>query len=109
MSDSGGTVTVEKEAVVPDEFVLHQSHPNPFNPSTTITFGVPEASEVTLAIYNLRGQLIRILHTGFIAAGRHSVVWNGTDFDGDKVASGVYVYRLETEGFVMNKKLILVK
>jgi len=83
--------------------------PRPINPSTTISFGVPEASEVTLAIYNLRGQLIQTLHSGFIAAGWHSVVWNGTDFRGAKVASGVYVYRLESKGFVLSKKLAFMK
>ncbi|MCH8875056.1 T9SS type A sorting domain-containing protein [candidate division KSB1 bacterium] len=88
---------------------MEQNYPNPFNPSTTITFAVPEASEVTLAIYNLRGQLIQTLHSGPIAAGQHSVVWNGNDSRGVKVASGVYVYRLEAKGFALSKKLVLMK
>jgi len=94
---------------VPTEFGLEQNYPNPFNPSTTISFGVPEASEVTLAIYNLRGQLIQTLHSGFIAAGQHSVVWNGNDSRGVKVASGVCVYRLESKGVALSKKLMLMK
>ena len=94
---------------IPTEFELSQNYPNPFNPSTTITFAVPEASEVKLAIYNLRGQLIQTLHSGPIAAGQHSVVWNGNDFRGAKVASGVYVYRLEAKDLVMTKKLVLMK
>ena len=88
---------------------LEQNYPNPFNPSTTITFGVPEASEVKLAIYNLRGQLIQTLYSGPIAAGQHSVVWDGTDFGGAKVASGVYVYKLQAKDFVATKKLIFTK
>jgi len=107
--DWGDAVTAEKTAAVPEEFVLQQNYPNPFNPSTTITFGVPEASEVRLAIYNLGGQLIQILHSGFIAAGQHSVVWDGNDFRGAKVASGVYVYRLESKEFVLSKKLVFMK
>ena len=88
---------------------MEQNHPNPFNRSTTISFGVPEASEVTLALYNLRGQLIRTLHSGFIAAGQHSVVWDGTNFGGAKVASGVYVYQLKSKDFVATKKLVFTK
>lgn len=94
---------------LPEDYELMQNYPNPFNPSTTITFAVPEAGEVTLAIYNLHGQLIQILYSGAIAAGQHSVVWNGADFRGVKVASGLYVYRLKAKGFVATKKLVLTK
>ncbi len=94
---------------IPKEFGIEQNHPNPFNPSTTISFDIPETSEVKLAIYNMRGQLIQTLHSGVIAAGRHSVVWNGTDFRGVKVASGVYLYRLEAKGFVLSRKLAFMK
>ena len=86
-----------------------QNHPNPFNPSTTINFAVPQAGEVKLAIYNLRGQLVQTLYSGVISAGQHSVVWNGTDFRGAKVASGVYVYRLQADGRSQVKKLLLLR
>ena len=88
---------------------LAQNHPNPFNPSTTITFAVPEAGEVKLAIYNLRGQLIQTLHSGPIAVGQHSVVWDGTDFRGAKVASGIYLYKLQAKDFVATRKLVFTK
>ncbi|MCG8604446.1 T9SS type A sorting domain-containing protein, partial [bacterium] len=94
---------------LPEGYVLLQNHPNPFNPNTTITFAVPEAGEVTLGIYNLKGQLIRTLHSGAIAAGRHSVIWNARDSQGAKVASGVYLYKLEIQGFVATKRLVLMK
>lgn len=94
---------------VPDGFSLAQNHPNPFNPSTTINFAVPEAGEVTLSIYNLRGQLIQTLLSGVIEAGQHSVVWDGTDFRGAKVASGVYLYKLTSKEFVATKKLAFTK
>ncbi|MCH6559422.1 T9SS type A sorting domain-containing protein [candidate division KSB1 bacterium] len=106
---AGTTDHVTVQETIPEGYALEQNYPNPFNPSTTITFGVPEASEVTLAIYNLRGQVIRTLHSGPIAAGQHSVVWNGTDFRGAKVASGVYVYRLEGKRIVVSKKLVFTK
>lgn len=94
---------------MPSSFNLEQNYPNPFNPSTTIAFAVPKAGDLKLAIYNLRGQLVRTLHNGPIAAGNHKVVWDGTDADGAKVASGIYMYRLQSEGFVANKKLVLSK
>jgi cytoskeletal protein CcmA (bactofilin family) len=96
-------------ASMPTEYELGQNYPNPFNPSTTIHFAVPKAGEVTLAIYNLRGQLVGKLHSGPIAAGRHQMVWDGKDARGLQVATGVYVYRLEADGFVATKKLTLMK
>ncbi|MCG8606270.1 HYR domain-containing protein, partial [bacterium] len=95
--------------VVPSEFALSQNHPNPFNPSTTINFALPKAGKVSLKIYNLRGQLVATLHQGAIAAGRHKMIWDGKDATGQQVATGVYVYRLETDGFVATKKLTLMK
>lgn len=97
------------ESSLPEGYALLQNHPNPFNPSTTITFAVPEAGDVTLSIYNLRGQLIQTLHSGAIAAGQHSVVWDGTDARGAKVASGVYLYKLQAKNFVATKKLVFTK
>ena len=93
----------------PMAFELGQNHPNPFNPSTTITFALPEASEVTLQIYNLRGQLVRTLHSGALAAGRYSLVWNGADESGASVSSGVYIYRLRAGEFVATKTLTFIK
>ncbi len=94
---------------VPTEFELSQNYPNPFNPSTTILFSVPEASEVTLAIYNLNGQLVQTLFSGTIKAGRHSVVWNGKDLRGSSVASGIYLYRITAGGFSQVKKMSLMR
>ena len=97
------------ESNVPESFTLSQNYPNPFNPSTTISFAVPTAGEVTLSIYNIRSQLVRTLVSGSFTAGRHQVVWNGLDARGIRAASGIYVYRLEAENFVAYKKLVLTK
>ncbi len=117
MTQSDGDGELESEAssstgdisVMPDQFALGQNYPNPFNPSTTITFDVPEAGEVTLSIYNMRGQLVLTLYSGGIAAGQHSSVWDGRDFRGAKVASGVYLYQLKARGFVATRKLVFTK
>jgi hypothetical protein len=102
-------VEAEETVALPTEFALNQNYPNPFNPTTTIGFAVPDAGEVKLAIYNLRGQLVRILHNGPLAAGHHKVVWDGADAQGAKVATGVYVYRLEGNNFIAHRKLVLAK
>ncbi|MCG8605925.1 T9SS type A sorting domain-containing protein [bacterium] len=104
-------------ASIPTEFGLHQNFPNPFNPSTTIAFGMPKAGNVTLSIFNMRGQLVRTLVSDPMGAGNHKVVWDGNDRNGLRVASGVYVYRLEVRNpaagsglnFVATKKLVLTK
>ena len=70
---------------------------------------IPRAGEITLSIYNLRGQLVATLHSGLIAAGRHSLIWDGKDARGLPVASGIYVYQMETDGCVATKKLTLMK
>jgi hypothetical protein len=100
---------LQESTLVPVVFALEQNYPNPFNPSTTIHFDVPKTSELTLSIYNLRGQLVRTLVSGVVAAGRHQVLWDGADERGVRVASGIYLYRLHTDGFTAIRKLVLTK
>ena len=98
-----GVVRIGEEPVAvldarPSAFVLEQNAPNPFNPSTTISFAIPEAGHVRLDVYNVAGQHIATLRETTMPTGRHTVVWNGTDRAGRVVASGVYVYRLVWTG-----------
>ena len=95
--------------MVPTAFALAQNYPNPFNPETTITYDVAEGSPVRLEVYNVMGQLVHTLVNEQQAAGRYRVVWSGTDAHSRQVASGVYFYRLQTEGFSAVKKLMLLK
>jgi hypothetical protein len=90
-------------------YQLEQNYPNPFNPSTTISFSLPEASEVTLSIFNTSGQLVKQVASGRLASGRYQVVWDATNERGERVASGVYVYRLKAGEFVARRKLVLMK
>ena len=94
---------------LPTEFQMEQNYPNPFNPTTTINFALPEASEVSLAIYDLQGQLVRKLVAGEVSAGYHSVVWNARDENGQQVASGVYLYIVKAGSFTAQRKLVLTK
>ncbi len=95
MDTSSVVVGIDDEGIaVVDDYNLAQNYPNPFNPSTTIAFTVPSASDVELTIYNVRGQRIRSLVSGKFAGGTHQAVWDGSDEQGQRVASGIYLYRL---------------
>ncbi|HOD65414.1 MAG TPA: FlgD immunoglobulin-like domain containing protein [candidate division Zixibacteria bacterium] len=104
--NSGGGPTGKVQA--PADFAL-ANHPNPFNPSTQITFALPQAGPVTLRVYDVQGRLVRTLANGPFDAGVHSVEWNGTDGTGSAVASGVYLYRLSAGETVVTRKMILMK
>jgi len=95
--------------LLPAQLVLEQNHPNPFNPQTQIGFALPAPSMVRLKIYNATGRLVRTLVDGSLSEGVHSQRWDGTDDSGRRVASGVYLYRLETSGRTLSRKLIMVK
>jgi subtilisin family serine protease len=89
---------------------LSQNYPNPFNPTTTIAYSIPKQSHVNLFIYNIIGQKVRILVEGSQSAGSHAVSWDGTDENGQQVASGIYLYQLSTiDGVSQVKKMILLK
>lgn len=89
---------------IPDRFILLQNHPNPFNPTTKIRFGVPKAAEVRVEVYNILGEKVATVWNGYLAAGYHSV-----DFNAANLPSGVYIYQLQAEGFVEVKRMILMK
>lgn len=88
---------------------LHGSHPNPFNPSTTLTFTLDRPMAVSLEVLDVRGRLVRQLRSGVLAAGDHAVRWDGRDDAGATVAGGVYLARLAGEGGSALTKLMLVK
>lgn len=109
ISTIGGETTVLFERVVPRRFALEQNSPNPFNPSTKITFALPKAGRTTLRIYDLAGRLVNELVASDLAAGTHEVIWNGTDSQGRGVASGSYLYRLQSGGKVQTQRMVLLK
>ena len=90
--------------------VLHANYPNPFNPSTTISFTLPTAGRVSLRVYNLKGQLVRsLVEASELAAGQHSFVFNGLDDRGTPVGSGVYLYRLVFGYHSLTRRMVLAK
>jgi hypothetical protein len=93
----------------PQVFTLSQNAPNPFNPSTVISFSVVSAAPSRLAVYDALGREVAVLVDGFMQAGNHEVRWNGRDSNGNPVSSGVYLYRLEAGGKAETKKMMLVR
>lgn len=99
-----GIITSTELELVVDEFALYQNYPNPFNPSTSIQFSLPQASEVTLKVFDVTGREIVDLVSGRISAGQHSVTFNAS-----RLSSGVYIYRLEAGEFIQTKRMLLIK
>jgi len=94
---------------IPTEFALHENYPNPFNPSTTLRFDLPELSDVNVVIYNMLGQKVKTFNMHSTPAGYHSIKWNATNDLGDPVSAGVYLYQLQAKNFVKTRKMILLK
>ena len=94
---------------LPTIYNLAQNHPNPFNPSTKISFSLPEAATVTLEVYNILGQKVVTLFSGDLPAGYHNMKWDATDEFGQYVGSGVYLFRLQAGTFTQVKKMMLMK
>ena len=90
-------------------YKLHQNYPNPFNPSTTIEYNLPKRSTVKIKIYNINGQMIKELINEEKNSGHYSLIWDGTDNRGNKVASGTYLYQIQTGNFVEARKMLLLK
>ena len=89
---------------IPNEYALHQAYPNPFNPTTTLSFALTIESEVSITVYNLQGREVISLVNGNMEAGYHSLVWNA-----DSHSSGVYFVKMVAGEFVSTQKLMLIK
>jgi len=97
------------EEALPTKYALHQNYPNPFNPSTTIKYDLKAKTDVKLTIYNVLGQKVRTLVNTNQAAGFQNVIWNGLNEIGEQVSSGIYIYRIEADGFVKSRKMVFMK
>ena len=100
--------------VIPSQSQLFQNYPNPFNPETWIPFQLAESAEVTIRIYNVSGQLVRMLNLGQKTAGRYldktrAVYWDGRNEHNEKISSGVYFYSIEAGNFRATRKLVVAK
>ena len=98
-----------EELLTPKEFKLYFNFPNPFNPSTTILYALPEKSHVSLQIYDILGKRIKLLVSESQNMGHHSKIWDGTNEQGEIVSGGVYIYVLNAGSYYDTKKMIYMK
>ena len=105
----GNITSIVPTILPPEGIALHQNFPNPFNPSTTITYQIPEGGHVNLTVYDMLGQTVRELVNEYQFPGPHSAVWDGRNAYGNKVVSGTYLCRLEAGQSVKTNKMILLK
>ncbi len=101
---NAAVVSVNKSNNLPYAFALHQNYPNPFNPTSTIAYTIAERGFVELKVYNILGQEVQTLFSGIQNAGNHEVT-----FDGSRLSSGVYFYRLKSDNQTMTKKMVMMK
>ncbi len=117
ISDTDGAASQDKDQVarvnLPKAFALGQNYPNPFNPSTTIAYDIPDdqasSVQVSLKVYNVRGQVVKTLVNTAKDAGHYVVQWDGTNENGETISSGVYFYRIKAGDFVTTRKMVLLK
>jgi len=95
--------------MVPNEFELGQNYPNPFNPTTHIQYAIARTADVSLSIFDLMGREIKTLVSDKKSQGSYTAIWDGTDNTGQKVASGIYFYRLKSDGITLTKRMVLLR
>jgi hypothetical protein len=94
---------------IPQDLVLYQNNPNPFNMTTEISFSIPDEANVCVTIYDILGREVCILANRRFEPGRHKVTWNGQNHRGTTVSSGVYFYRIDADGYSETRKMLLMK
>jgi len=102
-------LAVDPEKENPKHFALLQNYPNPFSPTTTISYEIARPVDVSLKIYNVLGQEVKTLVNEFKPAGKFQAIWDGTDNSGRPAAEGMYFYRIQAGDFVQTKKIILMR
>jgi hypothetical protein len=93
----------------PERYILHQNYPNPFNLETTIQYEVSEFGPVEIVIFNVLGKRVKTLASGNHPPGIYETHWNGTDSNGSPVPGGMYLCRMRARGFILHKKVLLMK
>jgi hypothetical protein len=107
--NSNVSTEVTPTIAIPKEFALQQNFPNPFNPTTSIAYALPRSSFVRITIFNVLGQEVRRLVSGYFDGGTRVAVWDGRDDGGENVPSGVYFYRMEVGQFGKTRTMVLLK
>jgi hypothetical protein len=98
-----------ENAAIPADFELSGNYPNPFNSATTVRFGVPEAAQVTITVFDILGRKVRTVADREFAPGYHSIVWDGRDSRYREVSSGIYLFRMKSGDRVFHSRAVLLK
>ena len=107
---AGGTLdTFGDKSVIPAEFTILPAYPNPFNPTTTISYGLDSDSKVSVEIFDVSGKLISSLQNGHQSKGWHSITWNGTNNQNNQVPAGIYLSKITSNNTTKTTKLMLLK
>ncbi len=93
----------------PDRLTLFQNYPNPFNPITVIRYALPHECEVEITVYNISGQKVKTLAKQKERAGHRQVIWDGRNDEGEEVATGVYLYKIQAGEFTQSKRMVIIK
>ena len=109
MITAGDQLSSDTEIITPKEFALLGNYPNPFNPVTTLRFDLDYTSKVNVTIYNILGNEIITLQNGELNAGRHALQWNANNAYGQKVPSGLYLYKVTSDNRSLTGKMLLMK
>ncbi len=104
-----GPTAISDKNVMPLTYELLQNYPNPFNPSTTIEFILAHNEHVRMEIFNILGQRVRTLIDGNLTQGKHRLIWNGRNDQGQIMPSGIYIYRLKSEKFTSSKRMLIIR
>ena len=99
----------EMEPNIPMEYALFHNYPNPFNPTTTLRYNLPENTFVNITIYDMMGRVVKTLINSNQKAGFKSVMWNATNNTGSALSAGLYIYTIQAGGFRQSKKMVLLK
>ncbi len=102
-------VNEDKNSQLITDYKLFQNYPNPFNPTTVISYQLPKSSFVTIKIYDVLGRLVKTLVSQNQSKGKFQASWNGTDEFGNKIATGIYLYRIQSDNFISTRKMLLLK
>jgi len=109
ISKTTSTYSFETKPAVPRQFALRQNFPNPFNPATRIRYEIPKDCDVKIAVFNMRGELVKWIVDKHQQSGYYEMIWDSHNNAGQQVASGLYLYRMQAGSYVKTRKMVLMK
>jgi len=104
-----GNFTKASTIDIPIEFIIGKVYPNPFNPAVKIQYGLPDETAVSIAIHDIQGRLINKFSTNIQSAGWHEYIWNGIDYNGQNVGTGVYLFTIQVGNLIKKQKITFLK